>query len=77
MRQLSWCLIGGYRGGETRLRGLGTLHDRPTNTNQLPAVLDVNDKTVQHHLASLQENDSATTQKDNYGKPYVLSNRME
>lgn len=47
------------------------------NTNQLSEELDLNYKTVQHHLEILEENLIVTTQGDNYGQMYFLSDRME
>jgi len=76
MRQVLWWLVGGSRGGENRLRILRTLDDRPMNTNQLSEHLDLSYKTVQHHLEVLEENNVVTTQGDNYGKMYFLSDRM-
>ncbi|WP_435068239.1 ArsR/SmtB family transcription factor [Haloplanus sp. C73] len=76
MRQLLWWLIGGSRGGENRLRIVRTLHDRPMNTNQLSEALELNYKTVQHHLEVLEENNIVTTQGDNYGKMYFLTDQM-
>lgn len=77
MRQLLWWLIGGSRGGHNRLRIVRTLQERPMNTNQLAEELDLNYKTVQHHLEVLEENDIVTTQGDNYGQLYFLSDRMK
>ncbi|WP_248896363.1 winged helix-turn-helix domain-containing protein [Haloplanus halobius] len=77
MRQLLWWLIGGSRGGENRLRIVRALHKRPRNTNQLSEDLDLNYKTVQHHLEVLGENDIVTTEGDTYGKMYFLTDRME
>jgi len=76
MRQLLWWLIGGSRGGENRLRIVRTLQERPQNTNQLAETLDLNYKTVQHHLEVLEENDVVTTTGDDYGKMYFLTDRM-
>lgn len=76
MRQLLWWLIGGSRGGRNRLRIVRALEDRPMNTNQLSNELDLNYKTVQHHLEVLEENNVVTTQGDDYGKLYFLSDRM-
>lgn len=77
MRQLLWWLIGGSRGGRNRLRIVRTLQERPMNTNQLAEKLDLNYKTVQHHLEVLDENNIVTTQGDNYGQMYFVSDRME
>ena len=76
MRQLLWWLIGGSRGGRNRLRIVRALHDRPRNTNQLSNDLDLNYKTVQHHLEVLEENTIVTTEGDTYGQMYFLSDRM-
>jgi len=76
MRQLLWWLIGGSRGGANRLRIVRTLHDRPMNTNQLSETLDLNYKTVQHHLEVLEENNIVTTQGADYGKMFFLTDQM-
>lgn len=46
------------------------------NTNQLSNDLELNYKTVQHHLEVLEENDVVTTRGDDYGKLYFLTDRM-
>ena len=46
------------------------------NTNQLSKELELNYKTVQHHLEILDENDVVTTEGDGYGQLYFLSDRM-
>lgn len=77
MRQLLWWIIGGSRGGRNRLRIVRSLEERPKNTNQLSESLDLNYRTVQHHLEVLEENNIVTTEGDNYGKMYFLSDRMQ
>ena len=77
MRQLLWWLIGGSRGGPNRLRILRALEARPRNTNQLSNDLDLNYKTVEHHLDLLESNRIVTTEGDNYGQLYFLSERMK
>ncbi|ELZ82714.1 putative transcriptional regulator [Haloferax elongans ATCC BAA-1513] len=72
-----WWLIGGARGGKNRLRIVRTLSDTPMNANQLADELDLNYKTVRHHLELLEENGVLTTMGDGYGKTYFLSDRME
>ena len=76
MRQLLWWLIGGSRGGRNRLRIVRALEMRPMNTNQLSNELDLNYKTVQHHLDVLERSNIVTTEGENYGKLYFLSNRL-
>ncbi|WP_049907765.1 ArsR/SmtB family transcription factor [Haloferax elongans] len=77
MRRVLWWLIGGARGGKNRLRIVRTLSDTPMNANQLADELDLNYKTVRHHLELLEENGVLTTMGDGYGKTYFLSDRME
>lgn len=77
MRQLLWWIIGGSRGGRNRLRIVRSLEERPKNTNQLSESLNLNYRTVQHHLKVLEENNIVTTEGDNYGKMYFLSDRMQ
>lgn len=77
MRQLLWWLIGGSRGGRNRLRIVRTLENRPLNTNQLSNELDLNYKTVQHHLEVLEENNVVTTKGNDYGTLYFLSDQMK
>lgn len=76
MRQLLWWLIGGSRGGGNRLRIVRALEERPMNTNQLAETLDLNYKTVQHHLEVLEENDVLRTQGEDYGQMYFLTDEM-
>jgi DNA-binding transcriptional ArsR family regulator len=77
MRQLLWWLIGGSRGGENRLRIVRALEERPMNANQLSNALDLNYKTVQHHLEVLVENDVLRTQGEDYGQMYFLTDQMQ
>ena len=77
MRRVLWWLIGGTRGGRNRLRVIRTLQETPMNANQLARTLDLDYKTVQHHLGLLTENGVLTTVGDNYGKTYFLTDAME
>jgi DNA-binding transcriptional ArsR family regulator len=77
MRKVLWWLLGGSRGGKNRLRVIRAIDERPRNTNQLAAALDLDYKTVQHHLELLVENGVLTTMGDDYGKTYFLTDAME
>jgi DNA-binding transcriptional ArsR family regulator len=77
MRKVLWWLIGGSRGGRNRVRIIRALNDKPMNANQLATSLDLDYKTIRHHLAKLEENDVVTTMGDEYGKTYFLTDRME
>ncbi|MEF8825013.1 MAG: winged helix-turn-helix domain-containing protein [Halapricum sp.] len=77
MRKVLWWLVGGSRGGRNRLRIIRTLEREPMNANQLASHLDLDYKTVRHHLDRLTENDVVETIGDDYGQMYFLTDRME
>ncbi len=77
MRKVLWWLIGGARGGRNRFRIIKTLEREPMNANQLASTLDLNYKTIRHHLDLLVENDVVEAVGDGYGDMYFLTERME
>lgn len=77
MQRVLWWLIGGSRGGKNRVRIIRTLDEHPMNANQLSETLELDYKTVRHHLRKLEENDVVTSMGEDYGKTYFLTERME
>jgi len=47
------------------------------NTNQLRIVLDLDYRTVKHHLEVLEDNDLVTSAGNRYGKMYFTSQKLE
>jgi len=47
------------------------------NTNQLRIMLDLDYRTVRHHLEVLEDNDLITSAGNRYGKMYFVSQRLE
>ncbi len=77
MKKLLWWLIAGSSGGPNRAKIIMRLKDRPYNAHQLAEELELNYKTVRHHLKVLQENDVVTSSgKQKYGELYFLSDKM-
>lgn len=77
MKKLLWWLIAGSSGGPNRAKIIMALHKRPYNAHQLAEELDLNYKTVRHHLKVLQENNVITSSgKQKYGELYFLSDQM-
>ena len=70
-------LIGGSRGGKTRAKILKYLSDKPYNANQLTEALNMDYKTVRHHLNVLMENGIITKKKDRYIDLYYISKNIE
>lgn len=79
MRRILWYLVAGSRGGTNRARIIEALHDRPYNVNQLSLELDLDYKTIQHHIKVLEDHDILvnSSEEKKYGAMIFLSNRME
>jgi DNA-binding transcriptional ArsR family regulator len=73
---LGW-LIAGTRGGVTRAKIIETLRENPQNANQLANNLEMDYRTIRHHLKILQKNRIITSAGDRYGTTYFLSVEME
>jgi DNA-binding transcriptional ArsR family regulator len=73
---LGW-LIAGTRGGVTRAKIIETLRENPQNANQLANLLEMDYRTIRHHLKILQKNRIITSAGDGYGTTYFLSTEME
>jgi len=56
---------------------LKSLIDRPYNANQLAESMDMDYKTIRHHLDVLVKNGVITMEGDKYGAMYFISNVME
>lgn len=75
--KMLWWLIGGTRGGKNRLRIIMTLDEQPKNANTIAETLDLDYKTVTHHLDLMEENNVIETIGEGYGKNYMLTEQME
>lgn len=73
---LGW-LIAGTRGGVTRAKIIETLKETPQNANQLAKTLQMDYRTMKHHIDILQKNRIITSTGDGYGKTYFLHPEME
>jgi DNA-binding transcriptional ArsR family regulator len=72
-----WYVLTGTRGGENRVRILQAVDEQPRNANQLAEDLDLNYKTVRHHLDVLTDNDILRASGDDYGAVYLPTERVE
>lgn len=77
MERILYYLLTGMRGGTNRIRIIRSLLDRPKNANQLAEELDLNYKTVRHHLDMLEEHDIVLTYGDTYGEMYFLTDEFD
>jgi DNA-binding transcriptional ArsR family regulator len=73
-RSLMWYLLCGTRGGPNRLRILQHLERSPANAHQLSSSLNLDYRTVRHHLRLLEHNGAVARPVGNaYASPYELS----
>ncbi|NIC00613.1 winged helix-turn-helix domain-containing protein [Halobacterium sp. R2-5] len=71
MEAALWYVLTGTRGGPNRVRILRAVAERPRNANQLAEDLDLDYKTVRHHLDVLVDNDIVEASGDDYGAVYL------
>ncbi len=76
MESVLWYVLTGTRGGRNRVRILQAVDNRPRNANQLAEDLDLDYKTVRHHLDVLVENNIVNKSGDEYGAIYLPTDRV-
>ncbi|MGB9977833.1 ArsR/SmtB family transcription factor [Methanobacterium sp.] len=77
MKKVLWWLILGTRGGINRAKIIKKLKERPYNAHQLAEELNVNYRTVRHHVKILEDSEVVKSAGEKYGKMYFLSENME
>ncbi|TYL39134.1 ArsR family transcriptional regulator [Natronococcus pandeyae] len=77
MEAVLWYVFTGTRGGPNRVRLLRALDERPRNANKLAEDLDLDYKTVRHHLEVLVDNDVVESSGNEYGAVYVPTDRVD
>jgi DNA-binding transcriptional ArsR family regulator len=75
--KMLWWLIGGTRGGKNRLRIITALDEQPMNANNLSEELDLDYKTIQHHIDMMTKHNVIEAMGEGYGKNYFLTEQME
>ena len=75
-RIVYWLLVAS-RGGTNRIRILELLKEKPGNTKQVAEALQLDYKTVQHHLEIMLKHQLVETTGEGYGKIYFVSQDME
>lgn len=76
MEKALWYLLTATRGGENRLRIIRALFEQPKNANELAEELDVNYKTVRHHLDTLEEHGLVESGEQQYAKLHFLTDQF-
>lgn len=76
-RKLLYYLLERTRGGKTRALILRHLTERPHNANQLAKALNLDYKTIRHHLNVLVRNGVLTKSKEGNTDLYFISKNIE
>jgi DNA-binding transcriptional ArsR family regulator len=77
MDKFIWGILAGTKGATNRARIIDELKNRPYNVNQLAEKLELDYKTVKHHIRVLERNNMVTSTGKKYGALYFLSDKME
>ncbi len=76
-KRLLWWIIAGTRGGRSRGKIITTLKERPSNASQLAEMLEMDYKTIRHHLDVLLENKLIVKMGEKYAASYFLSPQLD
>jgi len=76
-KMILWSIIAGTKGGINRAKILNLIKDTPMNANKIATVLNLDHKTVIHHVKILAKNELVTKAEKNYGAEYQLTQIMK
>jgi len=76
-KNLFWFLFVGTRGGNTRVRIITQLRNKPSNKNQIAKDLGMDYKGVEHHMKTLETSNLVTKVGGKYGATYFVSSLFE
>ena len=77
VKKILWWLLAGTAGGINRGRIIEKIMNNPMNANELAKELDMDYKTVRHHLKILEKNSLISSMGEEYGKMYFISELLE
>ena len=75
-KMILWAIIAGTRGGVNRAKILNLIKNNPLNANKIATELNLDHKTVAHHVKILSKNKLIIKAEKNYGAEYQLTQIM-
>ena len=75
-KMILWSIIAGTRGGVNRAKILNLIKNNPLNANKIATKLNLDHKTVAHHVKILSKNELIIKAEKNYGAEYQLTQIM-
>ena len=76
-KNILWFIISGTNGGVNRAKILNLVKDTPMNANKIATVLNVDYKTVVHHVKILSKNGLIVKAEKEYAAEYQLTQIMK
>lgn len=76
-KMILWSIIAGTRGGINRAKILNLIKDTPMNANKIATVLNLDYKTVVHHVKILSKNELVSKSDKEYGAEFQLTQLMK
>lgn len=76
-KMILWSIVAGTRGGINRAKILNLIKDTPMNANKIATVLNLDHKTVIHHVKILSKNELVVKAEKEYGAEYHLTQIMK
>ena len=75
-KMILWSIVAGTRGGINRAKILSLIATTPMNANKIATVLNLDHKTVVHHVKILSKNELIVKAEKEYAAEYALSKIM-
>ena len=76
-KMILWFIIAGTKGGINRAKILNLIKDTPMNANKIATVLNLDHKTIVHHVKILSKNDLVIKAEKDYAAEYQLTKIMK
>lgn len=75
--QSMYWLLAGSKGSSNRIKIIEIIEKKPMNLNELSKKINLNYKTVQHHIDLLIENNLLVKAGNRYGQIYFVSDNLK